>query len=80
MVGGDPYACFTDEKVWGTERGSNFPEVTELVRGEPMSNPTAPLPGILLQIPGTPHLPSSSSNDPGHFQSSEGQLTADGFM
>lgn len=45
------YPCFTDEKVWGTETGSNFPKVTVLVRTEPANHPTAPLPCVLLRNP-----------------------------
>lgn len=51
VVGEYCYPRFTDENVWGTEKGINFPKVTQLVRTEPVNQPAAPLSGILPQIP-----------------------------
>lgn len=50
------YSCFKDEM--GHRDRNNFPKVTELLRTEPVDYPTAPLPGVLLQIPGTSKVPS----------------------
>lgn len=68
----NPMTTVVGEYCWGTEKGINFPKVTQLVRTEPVNQPTAPLPGILPQIPGpSPRYPVSfsNSNNPGHFQS-----------
>lgn len=54
------YPYFTDEKVWGTEKGINFLKVIQLVRTEQMNQPTVPLSGVLPQIPGmSPRHPPS---------------------